>query len=166
MKGHEFLTQHADQNNVCFLSQAGYFYDVSGKCELAYKGNSRGSAWFDFDNDGDLDVAINDYDDPGRIFENVQATKNQWIRIHLEGTQSNRAAIGARVEIRFGDGQKRFSQVVSGKGFLSQNPMTLHFGLGKIKEVEAVIITWPMGLQQTLKKLPADKTHIIREPAQ
>ena len=166
VKGHEFLTQHADQNNVCFLSQAGYFYDVSGKCELAYKGNSRGSAWFDFDNDGDLDVAINDYDDPGRIFENVQATGNQWIRIHLEGTQSNRAAIGARVEIRFGDGQKRFSQVVSGKGFLSQNPMTLHFGLGKTKEVEAVIITWPMGLQQTLKKLPAGKTHIIREPAQ
>jgi len=165
-KSHEFLTKHADQNNVCFLSQAGYFYDVSGKSELAYKGNSRGSAWFDFDNDGDMDVAINDYDGPGRIFENAQVTVNQWIRFQLEGTHSNRGAIGARVEIRFGNGQKRFSQVVSGKGFLSQNPMTLHFGLGKTKEVESVIITWPMGLQQTLEKLPAGKTHIIREPAQ
>ena len=139
---------------------------MSGKCELAYKGNSRGSAWFDFDNDGDMDVAINDYDGPGRIFENAQVTANQWIRFQLVGTQSNRGGIGARVEIRLRDGQKRFSQVVSGKGFLSQNPMILHFGLGKTKEVDAVIITWPTGLQQTLKQLAAGKTHIIREPAQ
>ncbi len=165
VKSHEFLTQHANQNNVCFLSQGRYYYDVSGKCELAYKGNSRGSAWFDLDNDGDLDVAINDYDGPGRIFENAQDAGNQWIRFQLVGTRSNHDAIGARVEIQFGDGQKSFSQVVSGKGFLSQNPMILHFGLGKTKEVDAVIITWPAGLQQTLKKLPTGKLHIIREPA-
>ena len=166
IKSHEFLTRHANQNNVCFLSQARYFYNVSDKCELAYKGNSRGSAWFDFDNDGDMDVAISDYDDPGRIFENVQDAGNHWIRFQLVGTQSNHDAIGARVEIQFGDGQKRFSQVVSGKGFLSQNPMVLHFGLGKTTEVDTGIITWPTGLQQTLKRLPAGKTHIIHEPTQ
>ena len=138
----DYLSRHAMQNNVCFLSQDRYFYDVSTKCELSYRGNSRSSAWFDFDNDGDIDVALNDYKGRGRIYENMQATGNHWLRLRLRGTRANRNAIGARVEVRYG-GQKRFDQVVSGKGFLSQNPMTLHFGLGKVAKVAKVLITWP-----------------------
>jgi len=163
VKNHEFLTQHANQKNVCFLSQDGYFYDVSSQCELAYRGNSRGSAWFDFDHDGDLDVAVNDYDGPGRIFENLQKSGHHWIRFQLVGTRSNRNAVGARVEIRFGKGRKHFSQVVSGKGFLSQNPMTLHFGTGTSSSIDELVIIWPGGTQQTLKDLPTGKTHVIRE---
>jgi hypothetical protein len=139
---HDYLSRHAMQNNVCFLSQDRYFYDVSTKCELSYRGNSRSSAWFDFDNDGDIDVALNDYKGRGRIYENLQATGNHWLRLRLRGTRANRNAIGARVEVRYG-GQKRFDQVVSGKGFLSQNPMSLHFGLGQADKVDKVLITWP-----------------------
>ena len=61
--------------------------------------------------------------------------------------------IGVRVEVRYG-GQKRFDQVVSGKGFLSQNPMTLHFGLGKVDEVDEVLVTWPGETDPTPVKSP------------
>lgn len=166
-EGRKFMSRHAGQHNVFFLSQDRYFYDVSPKCELAYKGNSRGSAWFDFDNDGDLDVAISNYQGPGRIFENVQASGNHWLRLQLEGTRRNRNAIGARVEIRFGK-EKRFGQIVSGKGFLSQNPMTLHFGLGKADKVDEIIVTWPgdskprpVNLKEL--KLAIDQVNIVTE---
>ena len=168
-EGREFMTRHARQKNVCFLSQDRYFYDVSPKCELAYEGNSRGSAWFDFDNDGDLDVAISDYHGPGRIFENVQASGNHWIGLKLKGAKGNRDAIGARVGVRFGN-EKRFSQVVSGKGFLSQNPMSLHFGLGKVDKVDEVLITWPGDKESTpvdlnKQKLQVGQINTIVEPA-
>ena len=160
--GRVFLAQYANEKNVCFFSEEGYFYDVSKHCPMAYEGNSRGSTFFDFDGDGDLDVAINNYNAPARIFENLQHSDHAWIRFKLEGTRSNRSAVGARVEIRIGD-QRRFDQVVSGSGFLSQNPMTLHFGLGTARQVDKVIITWPSGAIQELADLPVNQTHQIRE---
>ena len=160
---HELMEKHGNQRNVFFLSRKGYFYDVSPHCELAFTGNSRGSAWVDLDNDGDLDVIISNYQGPARVFENLQTTKHQWIRFKLEGTRSNRNAIDARVEVRFG-GQKRFDQVVSGKGFLSQNPMALHFGLGEAKQVEKVIVTWPTGKNTEHGPFAAGRLHRITEP--
>jgi hypothetical protein len=160
--GRLFLLRHAEQRNVFYMSENGYFYDVSSHCPLAYKGNSRGSAFFDFDRDGDLDVAINDYDAPARIYENLQASGNNWLGLELQGTRSSRNAIGARVEVRFAD-QARYDQVVSGSGFLSQDPMRLHFGLGKADKVDSVIITWPSGTVQKLGSLPGNKIHTLRE---
>ena len=164
-QGREFITQYAGQTNVCFLSDSGYFYDVSKHCELAYAGNSRGSAWFDFDNDGDLDVAVSDYNGAGRVFENQQAAGHHWIRLQLEGAGGNRNAVGARVAVRFGDDQQRFDQVVCGKGFLSQNPYPLHFGLGAHDEVTEVLIIWPDGRKQTLNQLAVDQVHRLQQPA-
>ena len=161
--GRVYLSQYAKEKNICFFSEDGYFYDVSEHCPMAYEGNSRGSTFFDFDGDGDLDVAINDYNAPARIFENLQNSDHTWIRFKLEGTRSNRCAIGARVEIRVGD-QSRYDQVVSGSGFLSQNPMILHFGLGTAHQVDKVIITWPSGTTQELSDMPVNQTHKIREP--
>ncbi len=161
---HELMEKHGNQRNVFFLSRKGYFYDVSPHCELAFTGNSRGAAWVDLDGDGDLDVIISNYQGPARVFENLQSAKHQWIRFKLEGTRSNRNAIDARVEVRFGD-QKRFDQVVSGKGFLSQNPMALHFGLGAVKRVEKVIVTWPTGKVTSHGPFVAGRLHLIKEPA-
>jgi len=157
-----FLAQFANERNVCFVSENGYFYDVSDYCPLAYMGNSRGSAMFDLDGDGDLDVAINDYNGPAKIFENLQNSSNHWIRFKLVGTRSNRDAIGAKVEIWLGD-QRRFDQVVSGSGFLSQNPKTLHFGLGSAEQVDKIIVTWPSGQIQEQSDLAADRLHTIQE---
>ena len=161
-EGRTFISRHGDQNNTMSIFEDGYFYDVSPYCELSYTGNSRGSAIFDFDGDGDLDMAINNYDSPARFYRNEQRTSNNWIEFHLEGTRSNRDAIGARVEIRFGE-NRRFEDVVSGKGFLSQNPKTLHFGLGKADKVDEMIVIWPSGEKQKIQDLAADKLHLIKE---
>ena len=163
LSGRLFLKAHAEQQNVMYVSEGGYFYDVSQDCPLAYKGNSRGSTFFDYDADGDLDVAINDYNGPARIFENLQNSNHHWVRFQLEGTRSNRDAVGARVEIRFGD-QVRYDQVVSGSGFLSQNPTVLHFGLGGADQVDQLLITWPSGAKQGRTDLSVDQTHKIVEP--
>ncbi len=167
-KESEFLTRHAWQRNVCFISEDNYFYDVSPRCALAYEGNSRGSAWFDFDLDGDLDVAISDYKGAVRVFENRQDAGHHWIRFQLEGTRGNRDAIGARVEVHFrnqkGD-QKRFDPVVSAKGFLSQNPMALHYGLGSATRVDKMIITWPNGKVTEHGPFAANQLYRVREPA-
>ena len=161
--GRTFLMQHDQQTNVFYASEDGYFYNVSDFCQLSFEGNSRGSAFLDFDNDGDLDVAITSYGSHARLFENVQKTKNNWVRFHLTGSQSNRSAIGARLEVRFGD-EVRYDQVVSGSGFLSQNPYTLHFGLGKARQVDKLVITWPSGDVQQLADLEVNQTHRIVEP--
>jgi hypothetical protein len=160
--GRTFLKHHNQQTNVFYASEGGFFYNVSDFCPLSFEGNSRGSAFFDFDHDGDLDVAIASYGSHARLFENVQQMKNNWIRFHLTGKQSNRSAIGARLEVRFGD-EVRYDQVVSGSGFLSQNPYTLHFGLGKAKQVDTLVITWPSGGVQELVDLEANETHGIAE---
>ena len=161
-KGSEFLIRHAWQRNACFLSEKNYFYDVSPRCALAYEGNSRGSAWFDFDKDGDLDVAISDYKGPARVFENQQDAGHQWIRFQLEGARGNRNAIGARVEVRF-SGQTRFDSVVSAKGFLSQNPMALHYGLGSALRVDKVLVTWPTGKVSEHGPFAAGRLYRIQE---
>lgn len=161
--GRMLVVRHAQQKNVFFCAEDGYFYDASATCPLAYAGNSRGAAIFDLEGDGDLDIAVNDYEAPARIFENVQSSENHWLRLQLEGTLSNRSAIGARVEVRFAD-QSRFDQVVSGSGFLSQSPQTLHFGLGKATRADRVLITWPSGRVQELLNLAANQVHQIREP--
>ena len=75
------------------------------------------------------------------------------------------AAVGARVAVRFGDDQQRFDQVVCGKGFLSQNPYPLHFGLGAHDEVTEVLIIWPDGRKQTLNQLAVDQVHRLQQPA-
>ena len=161
--GRVYVHQFGEAQNLFFCSEDGYYYDVSSACPLAFRGNSRGSAFFDLDGDGDLDIAINNYDGAANLFENTQKSNNTWIRFQLEGTQSNRNAIGARVEIRFGD-QVRYDQVVCGSGFLSQNPMALHFGLGQAKVVDQATVTWPSGLTQRLENLAANETHHILEP--
>lgn len=162
--GRVFVMQYANARNVMYCSQNGYFYNVSAHCPIAYSGNSRGSALLDFDADGDLDIAVNDYFGPGRLFENVQQSNHHWVRLHLTGRVSNRDAIGARVAVHFG-GQVRYDQVVSGSGFLSQNARTLHFGLGGADRVDRVVVTWPSGIVQQLGALEADTTHYIEEPS-
>ena len=147
MKGRNYLGKFNYEQNVFFVQDSGYFYDWSDKNPVAFYGNSRGSAFFDFDNDGDLDVLISNYYGSPKVFENLQESNNNWFRLKLEGTRSNRNAIGAVVEVVFGD-KRRYGIVVSGSGFLSQDPYTLHFGLGQADSIDSVKVTWPSGISQ------------------
>jgi len=87
---------------------------------------------------------------------------NHWIELDLEGTKSNRSAIGAEVRC-YWNGQQQLQQVSGGSGFCAQNGHRLHFGLGKDARIEKVVIRWPSGTVQTLKSPKMDALNRVKE---
>jgi hypothetical protein len=159
-----FINRYANEPNLFFVHQEGFWYHVGDFSQTDYAGNSRGCGVFDFDGDGDLDMAINDFEAPCKLFRNEQNLGNSWIRLQLIGRRSNRNAIGARVEVQDSRGERHHALVVSRKGFLSQDPFTLHFGLGRAEGITSGVIHWPSGATQSLGILAGRKKHQIEEP--
>jgi hypothetical protein len=122
---------------------------------------SRGCAFGDFDNDGDLDVLIMNRNEPPSLLRNDAPAGNHWIKIRLEGVQSNRSAIGSRVLVRYG-GKVQAQCVVSQCSFLSSNDPRLHFGLGAVT-VADVEVHWPTGKMESFAHIAADRLVTIRE---
>jgi hypothetical protein len=124
--------------------------------------SARGSAVGDFDNDGDLDILSINLNDRPNLYRNDGGNRNHWIGFRLEGTRSNRSAIGARVEIEAG-GRKQISEVRSGGNYISHDDMRIHFGLGEILRVDRVRIRWPNGNTEELGGFEAGRFVVIRE---
>jgi hypothetical protein len=122
---------------------------------------SRGCAFGDFDNDGDLDVLIMNRNEPPSLLRNDAPRGNHWIKIRLEGVQSNRSAIGSRVLVRYG-GKVQAQCVVSQASFLSSNDPRLHFGLGSVSTAD-VEVYWPTGKMESYPHLAANQLVTIRE---
>ena len=124
---------------------------------------SRGAAFGDIDNDGDADVLISVLDDVPMLLRN-DTTGNHWVTFSLEGTKSNRSAIGARVTIEAG-GRRQVAEVRSGGSYLSQNDRRVRFGLGDATTVDRVTIRWPAGTTEAVTQLAADRFYTVREGA-
>jgi hypothetical protein len=122
---------------------------------------SRGCAFGDFDNDGDLDVLIVNMNEPPSLLRNDVTGGNHWLKLKLVGTKSNRSAIGARVTCRYGK-REQVQEVMSQSSFYSANDRRLHFGLGAAKSAD-LEIRWPSGLVQTIEKMDADRILTITE---
>jgi hypothetical protein len=124
---------------------------------------SRGLVTGDLDSDGDLDLVILNSDDVAEAYENMSAhSGNHWLMLDLAGTDSNRFGIGARVGIAAASGrQVRESKTAS--SYMSQNALTVHFGLGSAESVERVDLSWPSGKRQRFSRLPVDKRVWIEE---
>jgi hypothetical protein len=122
---------------------------------------SRGLAFGDFDNDGDMDALIMNVNEPPTLLRNDAPPGNHWIKIRLEGTKSNRSAIGARVLARY-EGKVQAQEVVSQSSFLSAGDPRLHFGLGAATSVD-IEIHWPLGEVERYPKLAAGQLVTIRE---
>jgi enediyne biosynthesis protein E4 len=123
--------------------------------------NGHGVAATDFDNDGAVEILVNNSHDRPSLLKNL-GERGNWILLKLEGTKSNRDAIGARVTVRAGDHQQT-QEVRSGGGYISQSDFRLHFGLGKATRADAVEIRWPSGLAQRFENVGGNQVVRIRE---
>jgi hypothetical protein len=142
----------------------GRFEDVSAKAGPAIKAENlgRGCAFGDFDNDGDIDVIVNNLDAPPSLLRNDGGNKNNWIMIRCVGVRSNRSAIGTRVKVTSGK-HSQIDEVMSGSSYYSQSDFRLHFGLGRASKADGVEVSWPSGLKESFKDLPANQLVVIQE---
>jgi len=123
--------------------------------------SSRGCAFGDFDNDGDVDILIMNMNEPPSLLRNDLKVKQNWLKVKLEGVKSNRSAIGARVLVRYGT-KVHAQAVLSQSSYYSCNDPRLHFGLGGNAFAD-LDVYWPNGLHEQLKKVPANQLATIRE---
>ena len=150
------------QKNQLLLNLGGRFRDVSdragGGLQLARVG--RGLAVGDLDNDGDLDIVVNNIDDTPTLLENRQATKHHWVAVQPVAATGNRFAIGARVTVS-GGGLKQVREIRSGGSFLSQNDLRAYFGLGDYAGPVDVEVRMPGGRRWEWKHLPTDRLQLL-----
>jgi hypothetical protein len=123
---------------------------------------SRGTAFGDIDNDGDVDIVVNDLDSAPQLLRNDGGNKNNWIIVKTIGTKSNRDGIGARVKVVSGE-LTQIDEVRSGGSYISQNDLKLHFGLEKRASVDLIQVRWPSGTVDTLNNVTVNKVVTVKE---
>jgi hypothetical protein len=151
------------QHKSVWLNRGGKFDDVATAVGVTDTFDGRAVVLADLWNRGVLDVVLANQKGPLLVYKNTVAKENDWVQFELEGTKSNRSAIGANVKV-YWDGQVQIQEVSGGSGYASQNQRRLHFGLGKDAQIDRVEIAWPSGQSQTLRTPPTRMLHVIREP--
>ena len=124
---------------------------------------SRGVAFGDFDNDGDLDILIMNINEPPSLLRNDLSGGGHWLKVKLVGTHSNRSAIGAVVTAIYG-GKRQAQAVMASSGYLSASDRRLHFGLGSAATAD-LEIAWPNGGRESVKSVKADQLITVKEGA-
>jgi enediyne biosynthesis protein E4 len=151
------------QKNQLFLNLGGgRFRDVSDRAgaglQLAAVG--RGLAVGDLDNDGDVDIVVNNMDAAPTLLENRQQTKHHWLAVRAAAPTGNRFAIGAKITVT-GGGTTQMREIRSGGSFLSQNDLRTYFGLGDYAGPVDIEIRMPGGRRWEWKQLPSDRLHLL-----
>ena len=163
----EKLTTEAGyaQRKVLYRNlQNGRFVDVSDQAgeDVTQPNASRGAAFADYDNDGDMDVLINSVNGPPELLRADSSNQNNWIKIKTIGTKSNRDGIGARLKCVTADGSQ-IDEVRSGGSYYSQNDLRVHFGVGKNQRIKTIEIRWPSGQLETLSDLAVNQLITVKE---
>jgi len=142
------------------------FQDITEKIggALMEPTSSRGCAFGDFDNDGDVDVVINSVNDSPVLMrlDTPAESKNNWIAVKAVGTKSNRSGIGARIKC-VTDEQMQINEVRSGGSYYSQNDLRVHFGVGKASKVKTIEVSWPSGKVDVLKDIAVNQVVTVKE---
>jgi enediyne biosynthesis protein E4 len=142
----------------------GRFQDISETAGSAVRNrhSARGLAIGDIDNDGTLEVLINNQNEPPSLWKEARRAPGHWLLIRLIGSKSNRSAIGARVKLTAA-GRTQTDELRSGGSYLSQNDLRLHFGLGTAAKADLIRVRWPAGSETVLENVAADQILTIRE---
>ena len=151
------------QTRIWINDGAGQFRGVAPAVGGASRHDGRAVALVDLWNRGVLDAVVANQRGPVQVYKNRVVSERRWIQFDLTGTESNRSAIGARVELHW-NGQRQVQRVSGGSGFAAQNQRRLHFGLGPDPTIKKAVIHWPSGQIQTLKSPSTDTVHHVTEP--
>jgi hypothetical protein len=153
---------NGNERNVLFRNNRdGTFTDVGWVNGADRVEDGRGLSIFDYDGDGQLDVALRNFRQPAQLLRNAGG-RGHWLELKLIGTRSNRDAAGARIRLRTAHGWQTRA-VTIGSGYLSAQSLVQHFGLGDESRVAEIEIGWPSGLRTTLADLAADRRYVVVE---
>jgi len=149
--------------NYAFKNKGDLTFQKSDNWGLNFSGFSNGAAYADLDNDGDLDLVVNNLDHEALVYQNNIHKKSNYLKVQLKGLSKNSFAIGAEIKIITAEG-KQVGQVNSNHGFLSSSEPILHFGLGQEKIIEKLTVLWPNGKETKLSKIEANQ-HLLIDQA-
>ena len=157
-------TTYPQHNHLLINNGHGHFTNESVKAGSGLQSRrvSRGIATGDYDNDGDLDVLISNANDTAQLLRNDGGNQGNWILIRTVGTRSNRAGIGTRVKIQAGD-LTQIDEVRGGSGYLSQNDLRLHFGIGTHERIDRIEVKWSSGIVDIIRDVTPNQIIIITE---
>lgn len=157
-------TTVGQRNQLFHNSGNGMFKEVSGSVGdgLKIARSSRGAAFGDIDNDGDIDVVINNNNNYAQVLRNDGGNSKNYLTIRLKGTKSNRDGIGTKAAVVAGN-LTLIQEVRAGSSYLSQNDTRLHFGLNNEEKVDKIVFQWPSGVTQTIKDVQANQFIEITE---
>ncbi len=142
----------------------GKFEDVSSRSGpgILTPQSSRGSAFGDFDNDGDLDILVMNMNEPPSLLRNEYAGKSNWLKVKVVGVKSNRTGVGARVVVTVGE-RSQAQSVLSQSSYYSHDDLRLHFGLGERTKADRITVYWPSGHVDIIKDIAANRVVTVRE---
>lgn len=152
----------SDLHNYAFANRwNNTFVDRTKAWGLQRPSNSNGAVYADLDDDGDLDLVVNNVNQSAFVYRNNNADQH-YLSVVLEGAKGNLAGIGARVEVT-ADGETQTREQYPNRGYLSSVDPVLHFGLGARTQVQSLVVTWPDGTAQTLENVDADQRLVLRQ---
>ncbi len=152
------------QHKSVWLNRGGKFDDIAQAVGVTDTLDGRAVVLVDLWNRGVLDVVLANQKAPLLVYKNAVVQENGWVQFELEGTKSNRSAIGAQVKL-YWNGQVQIQEVSGGNGYASQNQRRLHFGLGKEATIDRAEIRWPSGQTQTIRAPEIGILHRVKEPS-
>lgn len=153
-----------NQPNQFFIRDGKRFFLYEKPTPITYRGNSRSAVAVDLSGTGKLDLVVSDFQSHPKIFRNLQPDTNAWLKVALRGQQNNFFGVGATIRLYVKGLPVQMRQVSVGSNYMSQDPLTVTFGLGKAKQAEQIEVWWPGGKKQRVQgPFPTKQTVIVRE---